>query len=88
MISLFQGICVCLKLSSCNTYRVLQRICTCRGTRMKMFTGGVIIFDEYEYHKFSESVGVEKFLKERNIDYSLKSTNWVAPTAFMVKKGF
>jgi hypothetical protein len=50
--------------------------------------GGYILFDEYEYHKFSESIGVERFLKEKNIDYSLKSTNWIAPTAFLLKKDF
>lgn len=54
----------------------------------RILPGGVILFDEYEYHKFSESAGVERFLKEMNIDYTLKSTNWIAPTAFMVKKGF
>lgn len=54
----------------------------------RILPDGVILFDEYEYHKFSESAGVEKFLKEKNIDYSLKSTNWVAPSAFMIKKGF
>jgi hypothetical protein len=47
-----------------------------------------ILFDEYEYHKFSESNGVEKFLREFNIEYNLKSTNWVAPTAYMIKKTF
>lgn len=54
----------------------------------RLLPGGIILFDEYEYHKFSESNGVEKFLKEANIEYNLKSTNWVAPTAFMIKKGF
>ena len=54
----------------------------------RILPGGVILFDEYEYHKFSESAGVERFLREKNIDYGLKSTNWVAPTAFMVKKTF
>ena len=54
----------------------------------RILPGGIILFDEYEYHKFSESVGVERFLKEEGIDYSIKSTNWVAPTAFMIKKGF
>jgi hypothetical protein len=54
----------------------------------RILPGGVILFDEYEYHKFSESAGVERFLKERGIEYNLKSTNWVAPTAFIVKKGF
>ena len=54
----------------------------------RILPGGYILFDEYEYHKFSESVGVERFLRENNIDYSLKSTNWVAPTAFLLKKYF
>lgn len=54
----------------------------------RILPGGVVLFDEYEYHKFSESVGVERFLKERDMDFNLKSTNWVAPTAYLVKKGF
>ena len=54
----------------------------------RILPGGIVLFDEYEYHKFSESTGVERFLKEKGLDYSLKSTNWVAPTAFIVKKGF
>lgn len=54
----------------------------------RILPGGVILFDEYEYHKFSESVGVERFLKEMGIEFNLKSTNWVAPTAVMIKKGF
>jgi hypothetical protein len=54
----------------------------------RILPGGVILFDEYEYHKFSESAGVEKFLKEIGLEYNIKSTNWVAPTAFMIKKGF
>lgn len=52
----------------------------------KLLPGGIILFDEYEYHKFSESNGVEKFLKERNLPYELKSTNWIAPTAYLIKK--
>jgi hypothetical protein len=54
----------------------------------RILPGGVVIFDEFEYHKYSESSGVEKFLKERNIPFDLKSTNWVSPTAFMYKKNF
>jgi hypothetical protein len=54
----------------------------------RLLPGGVILFDEYEYHKFSESIGVERFLKERNMEYILQSTDWIAPTAFMIKKGF
>lgn len=54
----------------------------------RILPGGVIIFDEFEYHKYSESNGVEKFLKEKGIDFDLKSTDWMAPTAFMYKKGW
>ena len=54
----------------------------------RILPGGVIIFDEFEYHRYSESNGVEKFLKEKGIDFNLKSTNWMAPTAFMYKKGW
>ena len=54
----------------------------------RILPGGVIIFDEFEYHKYSESNGVEKFLKEKGIDFTVKSTDWMAPTAFMYKKGW
>ena len=54
----------------------------------RVLPGGAILFDEYEYHKFSESVGVERFLKERQIEYSLISTDWISPTAYIIKKGF
>lgn len=54
----------------------------------RILPGGAIVFDEYEYHKFSESSGVEKFLKEFNIPFCLESTNWIAPTSFMIKKRF
>ncbi len=52
----------------------------------RLLPGGIVVFDEYEYHKFSESTGVEKFLKELNMDYTVESTQWFAPTAFLVKK--
>lgn len=54
----------------------------------RILPGGIIVFDEYEYHKFSESNGVEKFMKEFNLEYNLISTNFMAPTAYFVKKGF
>jgi hypothetical protein len=54
----------------------------------RILPGGIIVFDEYEYHKFSESSGVEKFLREKNINYNLKSTNWVAPTCYLIKENF
>jgi len=54
----------------------------------RILPGGIIVFDEYEYHKFSESSGVEKFLKDFKIEYNLISTNFMAPTAYIIKKGF
>ena len=52
----------------------------------RLLPGGYIIFDEYEYHKFDESVGVDKFLKEKKIHYNIISTHWIAPTSYMIKK--
>jgi hypothetical protein len=54
----------------------------------RILPGGIILFDEYEYHKFSESTGVEQFLKERGLAYKLISTNWMAPTAYIVKEDY
>ena len=48
--------------------------------------GGYIIFDEYNIHKFDECNGVDKFLKENNIEYEIKSINSIAPTAYLIKK--
>ena len=50
--------------------------------------GGYIVFDEYDLHKFDECDGVDKFLKEKNIDYNIISTNIFGPTAYMIKKSF
>lgn len=52
----------------------------------RLLPGGVILFDEYEYHVFSESCGVEKFLKEEKIEYNILTTDWIAPTAYIQKK--
>jgi len=52
----------------------------------RLLPGGIILFDEYEYHLFSESVGVAKFLKEKGVKYNLKSTDWFAPTAYLRKE--
>lgn len=54
----------------------------------KVVPGGIIVFDEYEYHKFSESCGVDKFIKERNIEYNIVTTNWLSPTCYIQKSKF
>ena len=52
----------------------------------RILPGGYIIFDEYEYHKFDESNGVDRFLKDFNVKYEVISTNWIAPSAYIIKK--
>lgn len=48
-----------------------------------MTKGGIIIFDEYGYHKWSESKGVDKFAEEKNLQ--IKSLNFMCPTAYIKK---
>jgi hypothetical protein len=48
--------------------------------------GGIILFDEYQYHKFDESNGVDRFIKELNLTEKVFSTNWIAPDCYMIKK--
>jgi hypothetical protein len=45
--------------------------------------GGIIVFDEYGYHKWSESKGVDRFINEYNLD--IKSLNYLCPTAYIKK---
>ena len=52
----------------------------------RVLPGGYIVFDEYEYHKFDESNGVDRFLKDFNINYEVISTNFMAPSAYLIKK--
>lgn len=49
-----------------------------------MTIGGIIVFDEYGYHKWSESKGVDRFIKEKKIE--LKSLDFLCPTAYIQKK--
>lgn len=48
-----------------------------------MTKGGIIVFDEYGYHKWSESKGVDRFIEEKNLE--LKSLNYLCPTAYIQK---
>lgn len=50
----------------------------------RIVPGGVIVFDEYAYHSWSESNAVDKFIKDK--DLFLVSTNVHAPTAYCVKQ--
>lgn len=52
----------------------------------RILPGGVVIFDEYEFHKYSESCGAEKFFKERDIVPHIISTGFPSPSAYIYKK--
>lgn len=54
----------------------------------RILPGGYIVFDEYDYHAFNESSGVERFLKEKELEYTVETTNFYQPCAFMIKKRF
>jgi len=45
--------------------------------------GGIVVFDEYGYHKWSESKGVDRFIEERGIE--IQSLNFMCPTAYIKK---
>jgi len=46
--------------------------------------GGMVVFDEYGYHQWSESVGVDKFVSEKNL--TIKTLDFNAPTAYIIKE--
>jgi thiol-disulfide isomerase/thioredoxin len=62
------------------TYETLQNLWD------RVVPGGYIVFDEYDYHYFDESNGVDRFLKERNLKYTVCSTNICCPSAYIVKE--
>lgn len=45
--------------------------------------GGIVVFDEYGYNEWSESRGVDRFIKER--DLTLHNLNFMCPTAYIKK---
>ena len=47
--------------------------------------GGIVVFDEYAYHVWDESVGVDNFLKTIKNKYKTFKTNILAPTLYIVK---
>lgn len=45
--------------------------------------GGLIVLDEYAHHKWSESKGVDKFIREKKL--KIKTLNYLCPTAYIKK---
>jgi len=50
----------------------------------KIPAGGIVVFDEYANHQWSESNGVDKFIKEKKI--KVKTLDYFAPTAYIEKE--
>ena len=51
----------------------------------KVVKGGIIVFDEYGYHKWDEGQGVDRFLKEIPGEYEFIDTKICSPTAYIRK---
>jgi hypothetical protein len=49
----------------------------------RVVDGGVVIFDEYAYHNWSEANAVDRFIKEKGL--TLHKTNIKTPTAYIIK---
>lgn len=49
----------------------------------RVVDGGIIILDEYAYHKWSEANAVDLFIKEKKL--TLHTTNIKTPTAYIIK---
>lgn len=45
--------------------------------------GGLIVFDEYAYHKWSESIGVDRFFADKNV--TINVLDFLCPTAYVIK---
>lgn len=49
----------------------------------RLSSGGIVVFDEYAYHQWSESQGADRFFEEKGL--KIKNLNYKAPTAYVVK---
>ncbi|MEL7037843.1 MAG: TylF/MycF/NovP-related O-methyltransferase [Cyanobacteria bacterium J06592_8] len=45
--------------------------------------GGMVVFDEYAYHQWSEAQGADQFFEEKNIQ--IKALHYPCPTAYVIK---
>jgi hypothetical protein len=61
------------------TYEILNTLWS------KVVKGGIVVFDEYGYHKWDESNGVDKFLKTIEGQYVFVNTNISSPSAYIKK---
>ena len=50
----------------------------------RVVKGGMVVFDEYAFHKWSESAGVDRFFADKDVE--IKTLNYICPTAYVIKK--
>ena len=48
--------------------------------------GGVVVFDEYGLHQWSEAKGADRFFKDKDVE--IKSMNYIGSMAYIQKKEF
>jgi hypothetical protein len=61
------------------TYNILKNLWS------RVVPNGIVVFDEYGYHKWDESDGVDTFLKEIPGQFKVVNTNIISPTMYIVK---
>lgn len=49
----------------------------------RMSIGGIVVFDEYAHHQWSESKGVDRFVRERGLE--IKTLGFDSPSAYIKK---
>ena len=50
----------------------------------RVVKGGIVVFDEYGFHKWSEAAGVDQFFADKDVE--IKTLNYICPSAYVVKK--
>lgn len=45
--------------------------------------GGLVVFDEYAYHQWSEAAGADRFFEDK--DVQIKTLDYPCPTAYVIK---
>ena len=46
--------------------------------------GGIVVFDEYAYHQWSESKAVDRFFADKKVE--IKILDFMCPTAYIIKE--
>ena len=50
----------------------------------RVVKGGIVVFDEYAFHEWSEANGVDKFFEDKDVE--IRSLDFICPSAYVVKK--